>query len=77
MLSYGGGAYSKHFPLKISPSQIFVMILQAIAINVDKNAEKLRDKFVKHQDKKKLVVIRPSETFIPGLILVLSFTFFV
>ena len=45
-------AYFKHYPLKLSPSQIWILILQSIGIHIDQNAEKLRDKFVSHQDKK-------------------------
>eukprot|EP01083_Nonionella_stella_P227887 808110_1 len=50
-------AYAKHYPLLIKPEHIFLLITQAISIHVDKNAEKLRSKYVNHsQGKMKLIV---------------------
>eukprot|EP01083_Nonionella_stella_P004853 14184_1 len=57
-------AYFMHYPLKLSPSQIWLLILQSIGFHVDANAEKLREKFVKHEGKKDLIVLRPN--FIKG-----------
>jgi len=56
-------AFNNHYPFKISPNNIFLMILQAIAVNVDKNSEKLRTKFVAHSGKMKLTVKRDSRDF--------------
>ena len=57
-------AYFKHYPLKLSPSQIWILILQSIGIHIDQNAEKLRKKFVTHEGKKDLIVERPD--FVKG-----------
>eukprot|EP01083_Nonionella_stella_P227888 808111_1 len=46
-------AYAKHYPLLIKPEHIFLLILQGISIHVDKNSEKLRDKYVNHTSGKK------------------------
>merc|ERR1719295_500510 len=57
-------AFNEHYPLKLSPNHIFLMVLQAMAIHVDEHSEKLRDKFVSHEGKVTLSVERFSETFI-------------
>eukprot|EP01083_Nonionella_stella_P010707 30466_1 len=57
-------AFNLHYPFKISPNHIFLLILHAIAINVDKNAEQLRDKYVKHEGKMLLTVHRDSRVFV-------------
>eukprot|EP01084_Bolivina_argentea_P285000 488622_1 len=57
-------AYFLHYPLRISPSHIWLMILHAVGIHVDKNAELLRNKFVTHQGKKELIVER--DEFVKG-----------
>ena len=51
-------AWNEHYSLKISPIDIWLLILQATAIHVDMNAEKLRKKWVKHEGKKTLIVSR-------------------
>eukprot|EP01084_Bolivina_argentea_P058715 107199_1 len=57
-------AFFKHYPLSLSVSQIWILILQAVGMHIDENAEKLRNKFVKHQGKKDLIVNRPN--FVKG-----------
>ena len=49
-------AWSEHYPFKFRVDHIWILILQAVAIHVDKNAEKLRPKYVKHEGKKQLKV---------------------
>eukprot|EP01084_Bolivina_argentea_P283518 485593_1 len=51
-------AWSKHYPFRFKPEHIWLLILQGIALHVDKNAEKLRDKYVMHQGKLKLLIDR-------------------
>eukprot|EP01084_Bolivina_argentea_P283517 485588_1 len=46
-------AWSKHYPFRFRVEHIWLLILQSVAIHVDKNAEKLRQKYVKHDGKKK------------------------
>eukprot|EP01084_Bolivina_argentea_P206380 352385_1 len=57
-------AYFLHYPLKLSPSHIWLLITQSIGMHINANAEKLRDKFVHHQGKKDLIVRRPD--FVKG-----------
>eukprot|EP01083_Nonionella_stella_P072920 196832_1 len=58
-------AYSEHYPLLIKPEHIFLLILQAIAVHVDKNAEKLRSKYVHHDSGKKQLHLSRDE-FVRG-----------
>ena len=51
-------AWSAHHPLRLRPEHIWLLILQSTAVHVEQNAEKLREKFVQHQGKKELVVVR-------------------
>ncbi len=44
-------AWSEHYPFKFKPEHIWLLILQSAAIHVDKNAEQLRSKYVKHEGK--------------------------
>jgi len=57
-------AWSEHYPLAIKPIDIWLMILQAIAIHVDKHSEDLRKKWVNHDGKKELIV--RNDTFVRG-----------
>ena len=57
-------AWAEHYPLKIDPSHIWLCITQAVALHVDKNGEKLREKWVIHDGKKQLRVRR--DHFIKG-----------
>eukprot|EP01083_Nonionella_stella_P059837 156574_1 len=57
-------AYFKHYPLRLSPSHLWLLILHAIGTHIDHNAETLRAKFVTHQGKKELSVVR--EEFVKG-----------
>ena len=58
-------AWAKHYPLKIDPSHIWLCITQGVALHVEQNAEKLREKWVKHEGKKKLIVNRDG--FVKGI----------
>ena len=53
-------AWSNHFPLKIKPEHIWLLILQSTATHVEQNAEKLRNKYVKFKGKKELKLSRPG-----------------
>ena len=52
-------AWEKHYPLKLSPSHI-LLVLQGIAIHVDNNAEKFRNKYVEQDDEMKLEIYRDA-----------------
>jgi hypothetical protein len=53
-------AFYKHYPLIISPDDVWFCITQGFASHVNLNAERLRHHFVKHEGKEKLVVERPD-----------------
>lgn len=49
-------AYNMHYHLVLSPDDVWVTITTSLARYVDANAKRLRDVFVSHEGKKKLVV---------------------
>jgi len=49
-------AFAEHRPLRLTPDMLWITIAQGFAQHVNNNSEQLRDQFVHHQDKKKLVV---------------------
>lgn len=51
-------AFDKHLPLTLSPDDVWLCLAQAFALHVDANAERLRDRFVRHEGKAELTVIR-------------------
>ena len=51
-------AFYGHFPLTISPDDVWFCLAQGFANHVNLNAETLRHRFVKHDGKQKLVVSR-------------------
>jgi len=57
-------AFYGHHPLVLSPDVIWLTIAQGLAHHVDQNAESLRNRFVNHEGKKELVVIRSE--FVKG-----------
>ena len=57
-------AFYDHFPLRLSPDQIWITLARGFALHVNENAEQLRHKFVSHSGKEKLSVTRMD--FAPG-----------
>ena len=51
-------AYSKHFPLKIRPDDIWLLILQGTGLHINMHSEALRSQFVNFEEKRLLEVIR-------------------
>lgn len=51
-------AFYEHFPLVLSPDAVWFTIAQGFAHHVALNAEALRERFVRHEGKKKLVIRR-------------------
>ncbi|CAF2872591.1 unnamed protein product [Rotaria sp. Silwood2] len=49
-------AYSNHYPLELSVEDIWVVIAQGVSIHLNENAEKYRQFFVSHEDKKTLTL---------------------
>ncbi len=55
-------AYSKHRPLVLSPTDLWLAITQSTAKHIDKHAEEYRHLFVKHEGKERLdAVIGPGQ----------------
>lgn len=48
-------SYAEHYPLAISPDDVWMVLAQSFAQHVDQNAEKLRHMFVQHEGKVLLV----------------------
>lgn len=57
-------AYGKHYPLVLSPDILWLTITQGLAQHIKKNAESLRHKFVSHQGKLRIKVVR--DDFVKG-----------
>ena len=57
-------AYSKHYPLAISPDDIWLCIAQGFAAHVNANAERLRHHFVEFEGKKEISIRRDG--FVKG-----------
>lgn len=51
-------AFDEHLPLVLSPDDVWLCIAQAFAHHVDQNAEALRGRFVRHEGKADIIVIR-------------------
>ena len=54
------GAFANHFPLVLSPDDVWLVIAQGFAHHVNAHAEKLRSKFVKHQGQEYIEVRRDN-----------------
>jgi len=57
-------AFDSHYPLVLSPDDVWLCLAQGLAMHVNLNAEALRHQFVKHEGKTELVVIR--DDFVKG-----------
>lgn len=56
-------AFDKHLGFVLAPQQIFVLILQSVAMHVNQNAEALRPEFVKHSGKESITIeVTPNPT---------------
>ena len=55
-------AFYDHYPLVISPDDVWFCLAQGFAQHVTQNAEALRSRFVQHEGKKKLIVNQPDFT---------------
>eukprot|EP00551_Chaetoceros_affinis_P000882 CAMPEP_0203637664 /NCGR_PEP_ID=MMETSP0088-20131115/3926_1 /ASSEMBLY_ACC=CAM_ASM_001087 /TAXON_ID=426623 /ORGANISM="Chaetoceros affinis, Strain CCMP159" /LENGTH=548 /DNA_ID=CAMNT_0050492151 /DNA_START=9 /DNA_END=1652 /DNA_ORIENTATION=+ len=53
-------AFAQHLPLGLSPDHVWALITYTFAKHVDKHAEELRHKFVKHEGKKVLEIFTPA-----------------
>jgi len=51
-------AFKWHFPLKITPDNVWITIMQGFAQHIDKNAERFRGKFVDFDGKKTIEIRR-------------------
>jgi Domain of unknown function (DUF4419) len=53
-------AFYEHYPLVIGPDDVWFCIVQGFAQHVTQHTERLREHFVKHEGKHKLIVTRPD-----------------
>jgi hypothetical protein len=53
-------AFYSHYPLRLSPTVVWLTILQGFAKYVETNAEAVRHKFVTHKDKELILILRPD-----------------
>ena len=53
-------AFYEHRPIALSPDAVWFTIAQGFATHVNLNAKKLRHRFVRHEGKQRLVVMRPD-----------------
>lgn len=53
-------AFYEHRPIALSPDAVWFTIAQGFATHVNLNADALRDRFVRHAEKLRLVVTRPD-----------------
>ena len=51
-------AFYDHLPLILTPDIIWYCISNGLAIHINENSEELRKKFVNHNGKKELIVVR-------------------
>ena len=54
-------AYNLHGDVKITPDDVWMVIMLYFSKYVNDNAEKLRPTFVSHEGKKKLTVVTKNE----------------
>ncbi|WP_235880183.1 DUF4419 domain-containing protein [Polyangium aurulentum] len=59
-----GTAFSLHYPLVLSPDDVWLCIAQGFGAHVDVNAEALRSRFVRHEGKAEIRVRR--DNFVKG-----------
>ena len=57
-------AFASHYPLILSPDMVWLCIMQGFSAHVNRNAEKLRKKFVSHEGKVEIGVRR--DDFVKG-----------
>tara|TARA_Y100000389_G_scaffold186079_1_gene206099 strand:- start:161 stop:1216 length:1056 start_codon:yes stop_codon:yes gene_type:complete len=53
-------AFKDHYSLKISPDTIWMVIIQGFSVHINKNPEKYRDRFVNHEGKIEISIIRDN-----------------
>ncbi|MDI1448266.1 DUF4419 domain-containing protein [Polyangium sp. 6x1] len=54
-------AYAEHRPLTLAPDDVWLCLVQGLALHVNDNAEALRERFVRHQGKKDIIVALAEE----------------
>jgi len=57
-------AFYGHYPLVLSPDVVWLTLARGFALHVNLHAEALRQRFVRHSGREKLVINRPD--FLPG-----------
>lgn len=49
-------AYGQHYPLTLAPDDVWLCLVQGLALHVQENAEAQRERFVRHKEKKAIEV---------------------
>jgi Domain of unknown function (DUF4419) len=57
-------AFAHHYPLTLSPDDVWLCIAQGVAIHMEVNGEALRERFVRHEGKVRIEIRRDS--FVKG-----------
>jgi hypothetical protein len=57
-------AFAEHYPLVLSPDDVWLCLAQGFAMHVESNSEALRSRFVRHEGKLELEIRR--DDFVPG-----------
>ena len=63
-ISTCSASFEQHYPLVLSPDDVWLAIAQGFAQHVNNNAEALRSRFVKHEGKEKICLSRDG--FVKG-----------
>lgn len=57
-------AFAEHYPLTLSPDDVWLCLAQGFALHMEANAEALRSKFVRHEGQLTLSIVR--DNFVKG-----------
>ncbi|HWO18836.1 MAG TPA: DUF4419 domain-containing protein [Kofleriaceae bacterium] len=57
-------AFAEHYPLVLSPDDVWLCLAQGFAMHVEANAEALRSRFVRHEGQLNLEIVR--DNFVKG-----------
>jgi hypothetical protein len=63
-IAAAGAAFASHYPLTLSPDDVWLCLAQGFALHLNQHAEALRDRVVKHAGKAKITVRR--DEFVKG-----------
>jgi len=59
-------AFVEHYPVRMSPDDVWTVIVHQIALHISENPEKYRDIFVQHDGKKEIELKYSPSEYVPG-----------